>query len=79
VCCYAQPFAAAAAAAHAVLLQEEWLAQVEGLWEDLIGEEGLPQIARGDRNPDTRSMHGAAQVCCARCAFAERCVCALVW
>ncbi|EFN59293.1 hypothetical protein CHLNCDRAFT_137642 [Chlorella variabilis] len=41
--------------------QEEWAQQVEGLWHDLLGEDGQPQITRGERNPDGRSMHGAAQ------------------
>ncbi|KAL4423152.1 hypothetical protein ABPG77_007805, partial [Micractinium sp. CCAP 211/92] len=41
---------------------EEWAEQVRSLWEDLLGEDGLPQIMRNpERNPDPRSMHGAAQ------------------
>lgn len=47
-----------------LLAQEEWAEQVRSLWEDLLGEDGLPQIMRNpERNPDPRSMHGAAQVC----------------
>lgn len=44
-------------------VQEEWAAQVRGLWGDLADEEGVPQLYRGERSPDTKSMHGAAQVC----------------
>lgn len=27
--------------------QEEWRAQVEGLWDDLKGEDGAPQVSAG--------------------------------
>ncbi|PSC69626.1 tat pathway signal sequence [Micractinium conductrix] len=43
------------------MTEGEWMEQVERPWGDLLGEDGLPQLARGDRPPDSRSMHGAAQ------------------
>jgi hypothetical protein len=73
--CHAEP---SAVAAHALLLQEEWLAQVEGLWEDLIGEEGLPQILPAGTATQTRAPCTALLRCAmraARCLLHSICLC----